>query len=124
MEAQHSSDTDLVAQLNKELKLRWFAPVNDYESIAVFVTYWEISDNPNFRTEAIEVENFFTTTFKYTVKVFPIPNEQPDLVLESDLMTLLVQLTKSPNSLLIIYYGGHGDPNDDSGQPRESVWAA
>ena len=73
----------------------------------------------------------FQDVFNYDVEIFAIPSVSSQLRLDNFISQVLLKIEDEARktsllSLLIIYYGGHGDRNDDrhKGEERRSVWAA
>ena len=114
----------LVTQFNRELAAYLFRPFHDYDSIVVLLIHWEQSDDPGFKEETEKLKDFFEIELGYDVKVYPIPSQKSYWCLDYEFNTILRHL--EPSTLLIVHYGGHGDPdnNKDKGQDRGSVWAA
>lgn len=98
---------------------------NDYDSIVVLVVYWKESDQPGFKSEALELEGFFREQLQYPVIRYEIPSRNSFFALDSEITRFLTQL-KAPHSLAIVHYGGHGDPDflDSNHRRRRGVWAA
>lgn len=113
----------LRAELNKSLEDR-FRRSTDYESVAVLIIYWKDCTDKGYKTEALEVGRLFGKDFGYSVEYYEIPtNDTCELELDTRINRLLVE-NRKPETLLIIHYGGHGNPDDDAGKERESVWCA
>ena len=98
-----------------------------YSSAGLLTFHWEKTDENlrGVRQEAEEVRKFFSNPLHYDVKNFEIPLEGSHMAVLKT-ATDFISKYDSPNKLVIIYYGGHGDPNSDKaqGQERRSVWAA
>ncbi|KAK8880190.1 Protein kinase-like (PK-like) [Apiospora arundinis] len=98
---------------------------NDYDAVRVLLIYWEGAESQDFKTEATELGLLFEQRFCYPVQHYEIPRTHNcHLALDQEINSFLLSL-KSPRTLGIIHYGGHGDP-DDVDDPRErlSVWAS
>ncbi|KAL2065985.1 hypothetical protein VTL71DRAFT_2056 [Oculimacula yallundae] len=120
------TDHESKNRFNQQLSAR-FPVSNDYSHVHVLLIYWESCDIPkeekNFRDEADDLERLFKIDFHYDVSHFAIPSEESQLALEGAIIQFM--LKRSPNTLLIIHYGGHGDPDDTAGEHRrQAVWAS
>jgi hypothetical protein len=116
-------------RINQQLKV--FENLNRYSYVKVLIVYWEHGDHPGFQTEGNDLSRIFQGIFNYDVETFAIPSVSSQLRLDSHMSGVLLKAEDEARntgglSLLIIYYGGHGDRNDDQhkGEERRSVWAA
>ena len=109
--------------LNSALEFEDWTVHNEYKSISVLVLYWQDGDNPGFEREARSVGELFETDFHYDVAYYAIPSEQSFLSLDNKINSFL-ELHGGPDNLMIIHYGGHGDPDDRDAQERLAIWAA
>lgn len=123
-----TENADLTDQINQ--KLRSLSRQRMYAIVQVLIVYWEEGDE-GFRTEGEALGTLFKNTFHYDVLAFPIPTARSQQRLQHFVQDLIFKLEESAfkhdeSVLLIIHYGGHGDPNDDrkAGELRQSVWAA
>lgn len=80
----------------------------DYDHVFALVLCWEYSDHDGFETEAEQMHRLFAETFGYESKLLQIPNDLPTQFVKVAILNLIVQ-NKDPNTLFIIYYGGHGE---------------
>ena len=98
---------------------------HEYSAANVLLLYWQDADNSGFKQEADELGTTFRADFRYTVHHYAIQSEKSYLRLKSTISTFLVD-HGGPDTLLIIYYGGHGDENNNRARNelRQSVWAA
>ena len=119
------SQANRVASLNRKLEAAFSRLYHDYDCVQVCTIYWEDSDNEEFKTEAEEFQKFVEEELEYPVQIVTIPTEWSQRRLDEAVNSLLAKLQGESN-LLVIHYGGHGDPNDDKkkNQERKSVWAA
>lgn len=119
-----SDPHSLKARINSQLQGYFPVAHTDYTSVAVLVFYWEEADHPGYKQEAELVSKFFRDDLRYhPVDVYPIPSERSHLKVEKAVTDFLLEHAK-PSSLIIIFYGGHGDRNDGRDQQRRSIWAA
>lgn len=117
------ADSSLKTELNKSLDGR-FKRSTDYESVAVLLIYWKGCTDRGYKEEAQQVGQLFRDDFGYSVEYYEIPAADTcELDLDTRINTFLVD-NRRPETLLIIHYGGHGNPDDDHGQMHESVWCA
>ncbi len=116
------SDTDLTTALNRSLESRFQRSTN-YDHVAAMVMYWKDCTDQGYRQEARQVGELFSSNFGYWVESYEIPTEASELELDLKISSFLLRHRK-PDTLLILHYGGHGNPDDDRGQGRESVWCA
>lgn len=87
----------------------------------VLALYWENGEE-GFKTECREVCHTFRDSFGYRTEEYAIPSENPEYNLLSRITALLGD---SRMTVLVIFYGGHGDSNDHTqdGEECQSVWA-
>ncbi|KAK0670325.1 hypothetical protein QBC41DRAFT_345665 [Cercophora samala] len=97
-----------------------------YANARVLVACWK-HENSGFKIEGEAVGQMFSDVFQYDVSYFAIPSSDSQHHLLLAILACLLDIQKEPEpSLLIVYYGGHADANDNKsdGEPRGSVWAA
>lgn len=87
-----------------------------YSAVYVLLLSWK-DDDLGVDTEIRKLEVVFGDAYGFFVQRFLIPNEEPDEAL-AEVLKDFVQRYKSPQSLLIVYYGGHGSLND----ARLALW--
>ncbi|KAL8921163.1 MAG: hypothetical protein Q9172_004159 [Xanthocarpia lactea] len=110
-------------RLNSALEFEDWALHNDYKSISVLAIYWEDGDMPGFKEEAYSIGTLFATAFHYHVDYYAIPSEDSHMELDRRINSFISEHRDS-NNLLIIHYGGHGDPDDETAREKLAVWAA
>lgn len=94
-----------------------------YNKASVLSMYWE-ADDLGCIDEAKKINKLFEEDFRYQAKLFGIPSQHPQSALVREVLDFKEKHGK-PGSLLVLYYGGHGDPDDKKGSgQRESIWAA
>ena len=111
--------TRLTSELSRDFENR-----NDYTGGSLLSLYWEDADDVGYKDESSKVIQFFDS-LGFDPAAFPIPSENSHI----ELLSRVVHFVRSqgkPGHLLVIHYGGHGDPDNDRGMDRESqaVWAA
>lgn len=117
-------ETDTIRKrINSALDFEDWHIRNEYKSVSVLALYWQEADHPGFQREARSLGALFSNDFHYDVDYFPIPSENSHIELDTRINLLLKQRGHSDH-LLVIYYGGHGDPNKDEGEDKLAVWAA
>lgn len=118
--AVNTSDR-LLDQLNREIDVTFQS--GGYIHINVLILYWQDGD-PGYANEARDVRNLFEHVFHYPVTMFAIPSEESYTELFKEVAKFFGRMDEQ--SLLIVHYGGHGDPNDDdhNKEQKQSVWAA
>ena len=116
-------ETEAIARrLNSALEFEDWKIHNEYKSIAVLVLYFEDSET-GYKEEALRVGELFEVDFHYAVEYYAIPSNHSHRRLDSKINSFLDD-HGDPDHLMIIHYGGHGDPNDDTAQAKLAVWAA
>ena len=118
-------DDDLASKLNASLSNAFTSSAKYYQQVYVLIVYWKESDDEGFKREAVELGELFASQFRYTTFAFPIPTQESYSALKERILHY-IRTCGSPDSLLIVYYGGHGDEDDDPAKSgnRQSVWAA
>ena len=113
----------IIGKLNSALKLEDWKTHNEYKSISVLVLYFEDSEI-DFKNEALQVGGLFAVDFHYAVEYYAIPSDHSHRRLDTKINSFLDD-HGDPDHLMIIHYGGHGDPDDDTdAQAKLAVWAA
>ena len=102
-------------------------PYHDYKNIQVATIYWQESANEGFERESSNFKAFCEKELEYPVKTIIIPECASPMghqcFLNNKINSLLNKL-KDQSGLLIIHYGGHGDPDDGKDQLQKSIWAS
>jgi hypothetical protein len=116
----------LKEHLNEQLKISIRSRA--YVHVKVLILYWQDRE-AGFRLEGQQLGRTFKQLFGYAVGYYAIPSTQSYLQLLNFITQSILSVTKCAKekagaSLLIIYYGGHGDENRASGEGKRSVWAA
>jgi hypothetical protein len=92
-----------------------------YSKVAVLLLYWAEDDfQPSCKDEASSIRELFRTRFSYDTVTFEIPLKNSYNALEKAVVDFKWP-NDSESSLMIIYYSGHGDPDEVRGK---AVWAA
>ena len=113
----------LEEQLNSALDVENWTAHNAYRSVSVLVIYWQESDIPGFKDEASVIGDLFATEFHYAVEYYAIPSVSSYMELDKRI-NLFLSENGQPDHLLLLHYGGHGDPDDESDKEKLAVWAA
>lgn len=116
-------DPTLVVQnFNKQLDGQ-FPNLRSYHTkVTVLCLYWE-EDDMGVETEVNGIGELFKMSFGYEIERFMIPSKNSQIVLTRKVMEIFEEHMERA-SLLIIYYGGHGLPDNGTDGRYGSVWAA
>lgn len=116
-------ENETLTRLNSALNIEDWKFRNEYKSVSVLVLYWQDGDVPGFEEEGRSIGELFAVDFHYKVDYYAIPTENSHRRLDTRINGFLDE-HGSPDHLLIIHYGGHGDPDDDDAQGKLATWAA
>ena len=111
--------TSLADELSQSLR-SGFLHSSEYDSVNVLLIYWE-DDDLGCLEEINAVKSMFEGAFSYGVHTLSIPFERSQATLQSDLSQFVLLYGSKVQSLLVMYYAGHGDPSTDL---KKAVWAA
>lgn len=114
-----NNETGLKNELSSQLH-NAFASSSGYELVRAALIYWE-DDDLRVRDEVEELESFLHEGFRYKSSLLSIPSERAQAALTTDLSNFVYEHGASRQSLLIIFYAGHGDPNSNE---KRAIWAA
>ncbi|KAK5696327.1 hypothetical protein LTR17_024299 [Elasticomyces elasticus] len=102
-------------------KVAFPRPQHHYSSVHVLLISWE-HDDLNTEHDIGKLKTLFTDTYRYTVDPYQIPSSNdPYTALEFRLVQAKLKANETPDSLLIIYYGGHGEINK---RDQHIIWKA
>ena len=87
-----------------------------YKEVHVLLLSWE-GDNLGVIEEVIELEGLFRNTYHFETEGWRIPSKRSHNSLAAKILGFLDDY-ESKDNLLVVYYGGHGEMNDD----RQCVW--
>lgn len=100
---------------------------NEYWRVGLLILHWENTDLIGIQDEVEAVDQTFSRRFRYEVQRFAIPLSKPQRRLQEAVIQFIREY-ESEESLLIVYYGGHGDQDDKKGSDgqgmRRAVWSA
>ena len=65
------NNSNLLAYVNEQHAPRQFG---DYDSVQVFIAYWQESANDGYQQEAAATHAFFETRLGYPTETYAIPN--------------------------------------------------
>ena len=117
-------ETEIIkSRINSALNFEDWEACNDYKRVSVLMIYWEESDHDGFEEEARSLGKVFSDELHFEVDYYAIPSKQSHIKLDMRINSLLDECGHRGH-LIIIHYGGHGDPNDDDGEEKLAVWAA
>ena len=120
MASMDSALDDLKYELTQGLSKYTARGTREYESVRVLLLFWADDDLGVLR-EVLDVTAMFRDVFHYDVIQFVIPSERSEASLSREINSFVYEYGLE-DSLLIIYYSGHADPDRDGNQ--ESIWAA
>ncbi|KEY73515.1 hypothetical protein S7711_03680 [Stachybotrys chartarum IBT 7711] len=102
-----------LSRLNKDLS----SNLGSYAEVKVLTLYWEDAAE-GFQAEVKEIRRLFEDIFSFDVVEYAIPSDDSDLITVAMRVLDEVRSICARPALFIIYYGGHGDEDDDhhSGQ--------
>lgn len=120
MSVNMNSD-NLLEQLQGDLSLSFPKRGFPYNRVSALILYWTEDDfQPPCEEEAREIRDLFCDDFGYETIVFTIPSQNSRNALEKAVVDFKYTYD-DPSNLMIVYYSGHGDPDD---QRAKAVWAA
>lgn len=119
---------DLKEELNKGFQK---GLASGYDSVSVLCIYWDDNDDHKFKEEASDMTKLFSEDFHFKTEIYAIlsrsVNDNCTNAISARINKFLHEESHGRQSLLILYYGGHGDINRNAhGFKGESklVWAA
>jgi hypothetical protein len=90
-------------------------PASSYLDVHALLLSWKDGD-PAIYNQLVELKNVFKEDYNYNVEEWAIPPENSYHALDGKLSRFLDNDGKE--TLLILYYGGHGSSNSD----KAAVW--
>jgi hypothetical protein len=87
-----------------------------YTAVNVLLLSWE-DDDLGVATEIAELDKVLRNVYRYSVELWTIPSKKSHNEL-GDRLRDFTKKYENEDSLLIVYYGGHGYLNDS----RQLVW--
>ena len=90
-----------------------------YKSASALLLYWRENDL-GFEAEVRMLQDFLVDEYRFNTTTFAIPSDRPEQALRKALSDFIFDRAL-PGTLGLVYYGGHGDPDDAA---RKSIWAA
>ena len=91
--------------------------VSRYKEVHTLLLSWE-DDNLGVVDEVNELEDVFRRLYGFETEAWRIPSKRSHNSLAAKIIGFLDDY-ESKDNLLIVYYGGHGEMNDD----RQCVWS-
>ena len=91
--------------------------VSRYKEVHTLLLSWE-DDNLGVADEIDELGDVFRNLYSFDVEEWKIPSKRSHNSLAAKVLGFLDDY-ESKDNLLIVYYGGHGEMNDD----RQCVWS-
>jgi len=90
-----------------------------YADVRVLLLQWE-NDDLGVSAELKELEDMFRCLYRYNTERWSIPAQKPDRSLKKKI-TEFIDEYEGPDTLLIVYYGGHAQPNVMPGESPDWV---
>ncbi|KAL8731525.1 MAG: hypothetical protein Q9166_003371 [cf. Caloplaca sp. 2 TL-2023] len=122
--AQYSAPpTDLEDEVDKQAKLdqireqqyrKW--PKSKYSDVSVLLLRWA-ADNLGVIDEVLKLRHLLQSHFNFSTEIWDIPSEDPEDALTTKILGF--RKGKGNNSLIMLYYAGHGGED-----PGQCIWAA
>ncbi|KAL9589333.1 MAG: hypothetical protein Q9203_001875 [Teloschistes exilis] len=110
-------EADRQAQLNEAAEWKYQAwPKSSYTNVNVLLLRWA-ADKIGVIKEVRNLERTFRDLFHFTTEIWDIPSDEPEDKLATKLLNF--RKGKSPESLIILYYAGHG-----GGTSHSCTWYA
>lgn len=131
MEEGESTAITFREQLNQ--KLDSASASGCYAAVNALIIFWAESDGEGgYREEGKKLGQFLQEKFGFPgIRYFQIPKDSSQRRLRSAVIEAIDHVedqakSNGGRSLLIIHYGGHGDPSDDkhAGEERRATWRA
>lgn len=98
---------------------RFFSERVDYTAVTALLLYWKENDiDPEKEVDAIR--KLFEQDFGFASLTFTIPPRRAQQELNREISTFVANYSNQPDTLILVYYAGHGDVDDDG----KSIWAA
>lgn len=110
----------LASELNSSFQ-NGLLPATEYNTVQVLLIHWIESDDSAIAGEIQKLQDFFHKTLNFSVLPIPIPSQKSQAALQRSITDVIFACEKSRESLLIVYYGGHGNANPEL---RRATWAA
>lgn len=117
-----SDELAIVADFQQTTKDYW-ATHEDYNDVNAILLCWE-DDDLNVRPEVKKLQELFEKDFNFKPRIYPIPSENPSVQLQWELATFVKDFSFQRKSLIIVYYAGHADNDQDTDSAGYVVWRA
>jgi hypothetical protein len=94
-----------------------------YTHVNTLLLYWE-EDDLGCLKEVKKLKDLLEQHFRYAVYTFIIPTRRPQALLQREISKFVLEHSLE-STLTIIYYSGHGDPDDETDERlRKLILAA
>ncbi|KAL8990794.1 MAG: hypothetical protein Q9169_008037 [Polycauliona sp. 2 TL-2023] len=93
-------------------------PRSSYTAVHALLLRWA-EDDLNVQVELTALKHVFTSQFRFACEQWDIPGRDPTRALQKKLYDFQ-DSHQGEDELLVVYYGGHGDPD----RRGRSIWAA
>lgn len=119
MESRTNQDdeTELIGMLSESLSGSF--TTTGYKSVSALLLYWRENDL-GFEREINQLQEFLADEYGCNSNIFAIPSERSEQALRKVISNFVFDRAL-PGTLALVYYGGHGDPDEAT---RKSIWAA
>ncbi|KAI4253500.1 MAG: hypothetical protein L6R42_007556 [Xanthoria sp. 1 TBL-2021] len=115
----HISKLEVFSQdLQRAISNSFPRPNTSYISVHVLLLRWA-EDDLNVQDELTSLKEVFENQYHFATEQWDIPSQNPTRALQNKLYDFQ-NCHQSEDELLIVYYGGHGDPD----RRGRSIWAA
>ncbi|KAL8698675.1 MAG: hypothetical protein Q9224_001744 [Gallowayella concinna] len=113
-----SAEAEFSTQFYENSK-RFFSQRVDYATVTALLLYWDENDiGPE--EELNTIRELFERDFGFSSLTFPIPTLRAQQELNREISAFVANYSNQVDSLIVVYYAGHGEVNDDG----KSIWAA
>ncbi|KAL8966825.1 MAG: hypothetical protein Q9183_003193 [Haloplaca sp. 2 TL-2023] len=110
-------ESDDQSQRNRKTEQKYQGwPTSRYTDVHALLLKWD-KDNLGVIDEVRKLETTLHSRYNFATEIWSIPSEEPEDALTIKLLKF--RKTKRADSLVILYYAGHG-----GGGPHECIWSA
>ena len=105
--------SDLASDIARAARNALFSRRKIFKKVVAVITYWETAIGlEHLRKNADKLGRLFRDSFKFDVLVYRIPENVPNRKFVSTISDELDKVAEDPDSLFILYYGGHASMGD------------
>ena len=100
--------SEFVDQITVAARNALLSKRRSFTKVVAVITYWETATGLSYlRTQADELGRLFKESFMFEVLIYKIPDNHTDHEFITKIGAELLKVANDPNSLFILYYGGH-----------------